>query len=199
MPRPRAQLDQAAIAEAFAPDGLHGVSAAMVARAAGVAKPTLYVHGNSKEAVFLACVEAEVERLLNRLYDAGVRTRDGSPAARAGALATAILDHARAHPAGARLLYVTARHTDSSVAAQVDATLARVPARVAELLRREPDGADGLSESVATALVGAAAALALTPTPHTHSVAARLGETLAETLEPAPVATGDAVTSIGIY
>src|SRR3954468_4567839 len=94
MPRPRARLDHAAIAAAFAPDGLHGVTAAQVAARAGVAKPTLYAHGRSKEQVFLACVEAEVERLLDRLYEAEQRTRDMTPAHRAGALILATLEHA---------------------------------------------------------------------------------------------------------
>src|SRR5215218_4854623 len=98
VPRPRARLDHAAIAAAFAPDGLHGVRAEDVARRAGVAKPTLYAHGRSKEAVFLACVEAEAERLLARLYDADVGTRDLGVAARATALARAVLEHAEAHP-----------------------------------------------------------------------------------------------------
>ena len=54
----------------FARDGLHGVGMVEVARASGVAKPTLYRAHPSKDALFLACVEAEVERLLERLYEA---------------------------------------------------------------------------------------------------------------------------------
>jgi AcrR family transcriptional regulator len=123
VPRPRARLDHAAIAAAFAPDGLHGVNAAEVARRANIAKPTLYAHGRSKDAVFLACVEAEAERLLAQLYDADLGTRDMGIAARASALARAVMDHAAAFPAGARLLHMTARHSSSSVAEEVDATL----------------------------------------------------------------------------
>jgi AcrR family transcriptional regulator len=70
MARPRANIDTAALADAFAADGLHGTSSASLAAATGIAKPTLYVHGASKEALFLRAVEAEVERVLSRLYAA---------------------------------------------------------------------------------------------------------------------------------
>ena len=52
MPRPRAQLDTAALARAFAAGGLHGTPIDAVAAAAGVAKPTLYARGGSKEELF---------------------------------------------------------------------------------------------------------------------------------------------------
>ena len=67
MPRPRAQLDTAALARAFAADGLHGTPIDRVVAAAGVAKPTLYARGGDKEELFALAVEAEVERLLERL------------------------------------------------------------------------------------------------------------------------------------
>jgi AcrR family transcriptional regulator len=183
MPRPRARLDHAAIAAAFAPDGLHGVRADEVARRAGVAKPTLYAHGRSKEAVFLACVEAEAERLLARLYDADVGTRELGVASRAAALTRAVIEHAAAHPEAARLLHVTARHATSAVASDVDATLDRVPARIAEALRRDLE--DDRAETVATMLHGAAVALALRPPPDPAGAAAMLGQALAAVVEPA--------------
>jgi AcrR family transcriptional regulator len=191
MARARARLDHAAIAVAFAPDGLHGVTAAEVAARAGVAKPTLYAHGRSKEGVFLACVEAEVERLLDRLYDAGQRTRDLTPSRRAGALALAIVEHAAAAPHSARLLHVTARHTASGVAAAVDAALDRIPARVTETLRCEPER--GL------ALAAAAAALGVQGTADPYAAAALLGDAFGAGLEAAADAGDEGVASVGIY
>ena len=41
-----------------------------VAAAAGLAKPTLYARGGDKEELFALAVEAEVERLLDRLEGA---------------------------------------------------------------------------------------------------------------------------------
>jgi AcrR family transcriptional regulator len=195
VPRPRARLDHAAIAAAFAPDGLHGVNAAEVARRANIAKPTLYAHGRSKDAVFLACVEAEAERLLAQLYDADLGTRDMGIAARASALARAVMDHAAAFPAGARLLHMTARHSSSSVAEEVDATLQRIPGRIAEALRR--DLQEDRAEMAATALFGAAVALALAPPPYPDAAPGLLGQALAAIAERPD--REEAVTGIGFY
>lgn len=71
----RARIDHAAVAAAFAPDGLHGATAADVARHSSIAKATLYARGRFEEAIFLGCVEAEVERLMDPLSEADVRTR----------------------------------------------------------------------------------------------------------------------------
>jgi AcrR family transcriptional regulator len=131
VPRDRARLDQRAIAAAFAPDGLHGTSAAEVARRARVAKPTLFAHGGSKEALFLACVEAAVERVLDRLYVADAASRGRSLESRAAELAQCLLEFAAEEPDALRLLAHTARHRGSGVAAAVDAALARIPARIA--------------------------------------------------------------------
>jgi AcrR family transcriptional regulator len=94
MPRPRAQLDTVALARAFAAGGLHGTSIDAVAAAAGLAKPTLYARGGSKEALFALALDAEAERLLERL--------DG--AARASDVARALDEHPRE---GLRLLLTT--------------------------------------------------------------------------------------------
>ena len=113
MARPRAQIDAAALADAFAADGLHGTTSATLAAAVGVAKPTLYVHGESKAMLFLRAVEAEVERVLDRLHAAEVESAGRSARDRTTAAALALLDHAAARPAGARLLSRTARHASS--------------------------------------------------------------------------------------
>jgi AcrR family transcriptional regulator len=190
MPRARARLDYAAIAAAFAPDGLHGVSAAQVAARAGIAKPTLYAHGRSKEQVFLACVEAEVERLLDGLYEADQATRDLGAARRAEAFALAILAHAARWPHSARLLHATARHRGSTVAAAVDAALERIPARVADGLRCDREHA--------VALCGAAAALALAGVADRASAATRLGDAFGRDLDT-DVSPEPAVQTISLY
>jgi len=204
MPRPRARLDPAAITGAFAPDGLHGTTSECLARQAGVAKPTLYVHGRSKEAMFLACVDAETERLLSRLSESDLRTRTLPPRARVAALAQAIIDHGRAHPDAARLLHQTARHASSSVAAEVDAALARPSARLASILRRDTTAA--CADRIAPALFGAAATLATAAA----SAGARagageyeatlLGDAFASVLEPiSEDPTADHTQEIDLY
>jgi AcrR family transcriptional regulator len=212
MPRPRARIDPAAVIRAFAPDGLHGATSEEIARCAGVAKPTVYAHGGSKEAIFLACVEAEVERLLSELARADLESRALPARGRISALARAILDHARAYPSAARLLFVTARHTASRVAEDVDAALERLPARLASILRR--DTTPACADRLAPALLGAAAALALRgaaakdveraaalhrDTPPQDG-AALLGEAFAAALDPVEDAgVADRVQSVGLY
>jgi AcrR family transcriptional regulator len=163
VPRSRAQIAAAALADAFAADGLHGTSSATVAALVGVAKPTLYAHGGSKAALFLHAVQAEVERVLARLAAAERTSAGRSARDRAAAAAAALLEHAVARPAGARLLAHTARHMTSPVAAEVAAALRRIPDRVEAALRRDlaADGLDAdLAPWLARALCGAAWAAA---------------------------------------
>jgi TetR/AcrR family transcriptional regulator, copper-responsive repressor len=195
MARPRARIDAAALADAFAADGLHGTAAADLARALGVAKPTLYAHAESKEAMLLRAVEAEVERVLDRLHAAERLSAGRSARQRATATAEALLDHAAARPRGARLLAVTARHRSSSVADAVEAARSRIPDRIEEGLRRDL-AADGLDPApapwLARALLGAAGALAeATPGRRRPSRAACARLAAAVVPEPAPVAVAD--------
>jgi AcrR family transcriptional regulator len=165
-----------------------------------VAKPTVYAHGGSKDAVLLACVEAEVERLLSQLADADLRTRLLPARARLAALAGAIIEHGSAQPAAARLLHQTARHMTSTVAADVDAALARLPARMASILRR--DTTPACAGVIAPALLGAAGALALGDRRPggAEQDAALLGTAFAAVLEPAgEVAATERVQSVGLY
>jgi len=162
MARPRAHLDLAALADAFARDGLHGASANGLAEVLGVAKPTLYAHGVSKDALFLRAVEAEVERVVDVLHAAERASAGRSARERSAAAALGLLDHAASRPAGARLLARTAHHASSTVAPDVAAALQRVPDRIAASLRRDL-AADGLDPApapfLARALHGAVEAL----------------------------------------
>jgi AcrR family transcriptional regulator len=192
MPRARSRIDPAELAAAFAPDGLHGVSASELARHAGVAKPTLYAHGGSKDAVFLACVEAEVERLLQRLHGADAATAGHDLERRATALSAALLAHAASHPAAFRLLHRTAEHRSSTVAGAVDRALARIPQRLDAALGHAREGAG-------TALWGAAGALAAAVTDR-NAAAALLGRGIAAACAPAatPADAGPG-SGFGIY
>ncbi|HZO36946.1 MAG TPA: helix-turn-helix domain-containing protein [Solirubrobacteraceae bacterium] len=203
MPRPRAVLNHAALTSAFAPDGLHGVSTDELARRARVAKPTLYARGRSKDAVFLACVQAEVERLVGRLHTADQRTAGQPLHQRAAALAQALLNHAARQPDAFRLLHVTASHRNSTVAADVDRALHRIPDRIAVALRRDLTATRADDDRVipaAHALHGAAAALAGTVT-DTTATASMLGRAIAAAMRPPspePIAPRDAI-ELGIY
>jgi AcrR family transcriptional regulator len=137
VPRPRAHIDTARLADAFAADGLHGTSSAAVAAIVGVAKPTLYAHGVTKDELFLHAVQSEVERVLARLAAAERRAAGRSARHRATAAAEALIEHATARPDGARLLTHTAAHASSRVADQVTAAVRRITTYVEAGLRRE--------------------------------------------------------------
>jgi AcrR family transcriptional regulator len=191
MARPRAHIDAAALADAFAADGLHGTSATALAAALGIAKPTLYAHGTSKDELFLRAVLGEVERVLDRLHAAEAATVGRPARDRATAAAHALLDHAAARPGGARLLARTARHTSSSVAAAVATALHRVPDRIEHGLRRDLL-ADGLEAAaapyLARAVHGAATAVAEVRAGERRPARATLAA-LAASLIPLPDAT----------
>lgn len=194
MARPRAQIDAAALADAFAADGLHGTSSSALAAAAGVAKPTLYVYGESKAALFQRAVEAEVERVLDRLHAAEAASAGRSARERTTAAAHALLDHAAARPAGARLLARTARHSSSPVAAAVAAALQRIPDRFEAGLRRDlaADGLDpALAPFLARAVHGAAVALSEVRAGERRPARATLAALAASVVPPAPAPTAD--------
>lgn len=213
----KVEIDTRRLVEAFAPDGLHGVGMVEIARAAGVAKPTLYRAHPSKDALFLACVEAEVERLLARLYEAwaeasaggapavaGVlpepRVGDGSPrdplagpargplADAIAALLRALLAYADEQPAAFRLLFVTAAHSGSTVADDVAGTLDRIVDRLAELLARHPAWhADPADAELVAGLLPAAAVNAFARATETGWDRAALAARVATLLVPSPV------------
>lgn len=175
----RITIDLRRVATAFAPDGFHGVAMADVGQIAGVAKPTLYRAYPSKEALFLACVQEEVERVVEQLYVAWARSLGEPLEGSLTALARALLAHAEEHPDSARLLWVTAPHTRSAVAEDVEAALQRPADRAAELVARHPE-APADPELVAVALLASATALVrrLDPPWDRDAAAARVGALL---------------------
>lgn len=98
----RAAAVRAAMCAVVAERGLHDASMATVARAAGVATGTAYVHYSSK-AELLFATYLEVKRDLGEAAVAGVE-RDAPPRERFGSLWSGALDHLTAHPERARFL-----------------------------------------------------------------------------------------------
>lgn len=174
------------LVRAFAADGIHGAGTIELARAGRVAKPTLYRLHPSKDALFLACVEAEVEHLLERLYAAWAKALDATSRDALAALARALLAHADERPNAFRLLFVTADHRGSRVADDVSDTLARVVDRLGELLARHPAWhADPADAELVAGLLPAAAVNAMRRTREPwdrNAMAARI----AAVLQPPP-------------
>lgn len=178
----RATVDLDGLVAAFASDGIHGAGVVELARAAGVAKPTLYRAHGSKDALFLACVEAEVEQLLERLYAAWAKALDAPLEQALAALARALLTHAAERPHAFRLLFETADHRGSTVAGDVAGTVERIVDRLAELLARHPAWhADPADAELVAGLLPAAAVNAVRRTPEPwdrRAMAARIAAVL---------------------
>jgi AcrR family transcriptional regulator len=138
-PARRASVDLSALAGTLAQLGPERASTADLARAANVAKPTLYARFGSREGLVQACVDHEAERLLDHVYG-----RDP---------ATGLATYARESP-GWRLLLLT-RHP-AAVAAR-----SRVAARIAQGRR----GIAGLRPPLAAGAFLAAAAIVLEAEP----------------------------------
>lgn len=69
----------------FAANGLHRVTSHEIARGAGVAAGTFYLHFRDKESLFREIIYAAVERLRKRLDKAQLEARDSADAVRAHA------------------------------------------------------------------------------------------------------------------
>ena len=143
MARPRAQVDLTALAPVFARSGASGASVDELARACGVAKPTLYERVGGKEELFRATCTAALERMLDRLYDAADRSRYAGLPERIAALALELADCDRA---SARLVLVVEASP---------ASLSRLRSAIADPLRRDSALPDGAATAVAAALLGA--------------------------------------------
>lgn len=208
MARPRSTIEPASVTKAFADHGLAGTSADQLADLVGVAKPTLYAHGHTKESLYLLAVDVEVERLLERLARAERLTRGRTARERATGAAHAILNHAAARPDGLRLL-ARASHDHPAPAAHpvpvtqstghpapqpAAAAVARIPDRITATLRRDlaADGLDPtLAPTLARAIWGATLALATHPGGERRPNRERVAR-LAAACVPAPPPTTDA-------
>ena len=67
-PAHSAVIDLEAVAAALAELGPERATSSELARAAGVAKPTLYAHFGSRDGILEACVQREAERLLDHIH-----------------------------------------------------------------------------------------------------------------------------------
>jgi AcrR family transcriptional regulator len=146
MARPRRELDLKRAVEAIARTDPVALSMDAVARELRLAKPTLYRLAGSREELVALCVDAEAERLLDRVHAAFAGAPAGDPGDRALAAMRAF---AADSPAGFELLFGR-RHP------QARGAIRRLENRLADLLRRSGDAGDE-PVSRAAALIGAAA------------------------------------------
>ena len=141
MPPERRQLDLRRTSAALAEGDGTTPSMAAIARAVGVAKPTLYRLAGSRAELIRLCVDAEAERLLGHLHEMRAPSADG--------VAAAVERFAAESPGGAALLF-GGRHPEARPAVR------RIEDRLADLLRRA-DPALERPPIEAARLLGAAA------------------------------------------
>jgi len=132
----RARLIEAGQA-LFAEQGLHGVTTHDVARAAGVAAGTFYLHFSDKHALFRELARRSVDGLLARLEAA----TDGLPerGERVRAQTVALVDYAESHR---ELIGILFGREGAAAAVEAD-LLARLAAQVEESRRKEAPAGGG--------------------------------------------------------
>lgn len=101
----RRRLIEQAATELFARRGYASTTVEDISRAAGVTKPMLYRHFESKQDLCIALLERHREELVAAPL-AAFTPRSGDRPAQLAAMIEAWLDHARAHPDATRLLFV---------------------------------------------------------------------------------------------
>jgi AcrR family transcriptional regulator len=144
----RRELDLAAAAAALVPDGTDLPSMAAIARAVGVAKPTLYRLAGSRDELVVLCIDAEAERLIGHLHEtfANGSARDASDLVDA-----AVERYAAESPGGLELLF-GGRYPPARDAVR------RVEDRLTALLRRRSGALPRTSVVDAARLLGATSA-----------------------------------------
>lgn len=146
----RRQLDLRTASAALVAGAEHAPTMAAIARAVGIAKPTLYRLAGSREDLLRLCLDAEAERLIGHLHEA-LRT---APREDAADLVDAAVERFAVDSAAGLDLLFGGRFPQARPAAR------RVEDRLAQLLRR--GGPHGDPDPVAAArLLGAATASAL--------------------------------------
>jgi AcrR family transcriptional regulator len=129
--------------QAFAAHGYHATSMREIAAAAGITKPVLYLHFESKERLFVALLEEISGELTAR--SASALAADAPAEARVRAAVEAFFEYVEQRPAAARVLLLVpggapeALEASRAVQGQVTARIASLLARERELLPSAPD------------------------------------------------------------
>lgn len=150
-PERRAQLLDVA-RQAFGRSGFHGVSMEEVAREAGVTKPILYDHFDSKEALYLALIESDALDLEDRVraaLRAPIKNRE-----RLRAAYKAYFDFVDEHAEGFSL-FLRESVSPVQLSPRVGQVRERILAAVADLIARESAGrvSEGEATTVSVGLV----------------------------------------------
>jgi AcrR family transcriptional regulator len=138
----------------FGRAGFHNVSMDDVAKEAGVTKPILYDHFNTKEALYLALLDADAAALEKRVRSA-LSARTGNRE-RIRASFQAYFDFVDEHAEGFRMVMKEVVGEQDTFRSEVGVVRERILAEVSELIARESKGriARRDADTVALGLVG---------------------------------------------
>jgi AcrR family transcriptional regulator len=152
-PERRAQL-LAVARRLFGRSGFHGVSMDQVAREAGVTKPILYDHFDSKEELYIALLDADAQEL-ERQVRAALLAKTGNRE-RIRRSFQAYFDFVDEHAAGFKLFLQETMGGDDVFRSKVQGVRDRIQGEVSDLIVRESKGVVDREDAntVALALVG---------------------------------------------
>jgi AcrR family transcriptional regulator len=158
-PERKAQL-LAVARKVFGRAGFHDVSMDDVAREAGVTKPILYDHFPSKEALYLALLDADAEALEQRVH-AALLAKTGNRE-RISQSFQAYFDFVDEHAEGFRLVMQETVGTQDLFRSKVGGVRERILGEVSDLIVRESRGQIDRrdADTVALGLVGMAETVA---------------------------------------
>jgi AcrR family transcriptional regulator len=139
-PGDRRELVLDAAVGAFGRDGYARTTVDGVAAATGVAKPQIYELFGSKEALFAAAVEYELERFGEHLARTWPRAEGAGVEARTKARIAAVFDYARERPDAFRLLVRAGREPAPQLASAFESAREAVTARLAGVVAKELAG-----------------------------------------------------------
>jgi AcrR family transcriptional regulator len=152
-PERRAQIITVA-RKVFGRAGFHGVSMDEVAKEAGVTKPILYDHFDSKEDLYVALLAADAASLEERVR--GALTAPTGNRERIRQSFQAYFDFVDEHAGGFRLFVQETTGGEELFRTRVNQVRDRIMAEVSQLIVRESRGRidQGDADTVALALVG---------------------------------------------
>lgn len=149
----RAQLLDVA-RRVFGRDGYRGASMESIAEAAGVTKPVLYQHFNSKHALYASLLEQELHQLTTDLERAFSLADGNQQRLRLGF--GAYLDFVAVHEDAFRLVFTEGLGLDDAFKRRVDRFRGWVAERITAIIRAEAGLPAARAQALAVAIVGMA-------------------------------------------
>lgn len=138
--------------EVFAEDGYHGAAMEKIAQRAGVTKPVLYQHFESKKELYLALLESDMERLLGQVSAAIESATDNRARIRRGM--EAYFHFIEANVDSFRLLFRETMGADPEFRECIDRFHDTATTRIGAIIAEDTGKSQEMSELLARAVIG---------------------------------------------